>query len=246
MPSRVLINFIFTDIIVIIAIMGKDKIEAIKTWLGSGSINVFGPPFSGKDTQGQKLSYFLVGSFFSGGQILRESPVSENLKQKMLSGRLAPIDEYLHIVLPFLKQPEYNGKPIFLSAFGRWHGEEYAVEKALLSSEHTLKVVIFLALPEEEIWERYKAAEVLKDRGERRDDTKESLVTRIEEFKSKTLPVAEYYRQKGLLIEVNGNQSPEAVTKQIINKLYEFSRASASSDAEALEDRSPGVNPAST
>ena len=32
------------------------KIAKIKTWLGTGSINIFGLPMSGKDTQGIKLA----------------------------------------------------------------------------------------------------------------------------------------------------------------------------------------------
>ena len=48
-----------------------DKIETIKAWLGTGSINIFGLPMSGKDTQGIKLAETLGAKFLSSGMIIR-------------------------------------------------------------------------------------------------------------------------------------------------------------------------------
>ena len=50
-----------------------ENIERIKSWLGSGSINIFGMPFSGKDTVGTRLADVLDGKFLSSGAILREA-----------------------------------------------------------------------------------------------------------------------------------------------------------------------------
>ena len=47
------------------------KIELIKAWLGTGSINIFGLPMSGKDTQGLKLAEALDAKFLSSGLIIR-------------------------------------------------------------------------------------------------------------------------------------------------------------------------------
>ena len=48
-----------------------EKIATIKQWLGTGSINIFGLPMSGKDTQGIKLAEALNGKFLSSGMIIR-------------------------------------------------------------------------------------------------------------------------------------------------------------------------------
>ena len=49
----------------------EEKIETIKEWLGTGSINIFGLPMSGKDTQGIKLAETLGAKFLSSGLIIR-------------------------------------------------------------------------------------------------------------------------------------------------------------------------------
>jgi len=43
----------------------EEKIVAIKKWLGTGSINIFGLPMSGKDTMGIRLAEALGGKFLS-------------------------------------------------------------------------------------------------------------------------------------------------------------------------------------
>ena len=60
------------------------------------------------------------------------------------------------------------------------------------------------------------------DRGERKDDNDiETFRTRLEEFRTKTKPVLEHYKDLGILITVNGNQSREAVFNELVEKLYE-------------------------
>ena len=49
----------------------EEKLSIIKSWLGSGSINLFGLPMSGKDTQGIKLAEALDAKFLSSGMIIR-------------------------------------------------------------------------------------------------------------------------------------------------------------------------------
>ena len=49
----------------------EEKISKIKEWLGRGSINIFGLPMSGKDTQGVKLAETLGAKFLSSGMIIR-------------------------------------------------------------------------------------------------------------------------------------------------------------------------------
>jgi adenylate kinase len=206
-------------------VMDKDKIESIKRWLGAGSINIFGSPFSGKDTQGQRLKDYFGGVLIGGGDILRNSQTSEHLKEAMEAGQLAPRQEYLESVLPYLSQPDFVGKPLILSTIGRWDGEQEGVVQATEKSNHPLRVVLFLALNENEIWKRWQASKELQDRGPRADDDENSLKTRLEEYQHKTLPVIDYYRSKGLLFEINGNGTQDEVTADILEKLYELSRA---------------------
>ena len=62
---------------------------------------------------------------------------------------------------------------------------------------------------------------MLGDRRNRQDDKDlEVFRTRIQEFREKTIPVLQHYRSLGLLVEVNGDQSREAVFNEIVSKLY--------------------------
>lgn len=94
----------------------------LKAWLGSGSINIFGRPFAGKDTQGKKLAALFDATLLGGGDILRGSTMPERIKALMRTGELIPTDDYISIVLPYLSQPALAGKPLILSSVGRWHG----------------------------------------------------------------------------------------------------------------------------
>lgn len=199
-----------------------EQIKQIRKWLGAGSINLFGSPFAGKDTQGRQLSELLGAPVLGGGNILRNSEIPERVKKIMQSGGLIPTDDYLEIVLPYLSRPEFAGKPLILSAVGRWHGEEAGVLGATEASNHPLRLVVYLKLSESKAWDRWRAAHESGDRGQRVDDTEEAFGFRLQEFKDKTLPVIEFYRQKGLLEEVDGEADPETVTGRILAKLQEL------------------------
>ena len=197
-------------------------IAKVIDWLGAGSINIFGAPFAGKDTQAHRLAKALNASVIGGGDILRSHPDQEIIKKLMATGELFPTDYYLSIVVPFLSQPHLASKPLILSSLGRWHGEEETILKATARSGHPIKVVIFLEIDEDEIWRRFEAAEKQKNRGFRHDDDTQVLDVRLEEFRNKTMPVINFYRNNGLLVDINGMQSIEAVTKEITDRLDKF------------------------
>ncbi|NCQ54071.1 hypothetical protein COV88_02395 [Candidatus Saccharibacteria bacterium CG11_big_fil_rev_8_21_14_0_20_41_19] len=198
------------------------KISAIKHWLGSGSINIFGRPFSGKDVQGKRLADLLGGKLIGGGEILRHTP-SDNIKQHIDNGQLIPSNDYANIVLPYLSQTELSYKPLILSAVGRWHGEETDVINSLEQSNHQLKAVIYLDISNNDSYNRWLALRTHNDRLNRHDDTEEVLQTRFDEFQKKTMPVIDYYRDKGLLIEIDGTRTRDGVNDDIIQALYELS-----------------------
>lgn len=197
--------------------------QIIKRWLDSGSINIFGPQFAGKDTQGNYLvDIFDAAPLIGGGDILRNSVIPQHVKDIMNQGQLIPTKDYIEIVLPYLAQPAFAGKPLILSAVGRWHGEEEGVLKVTMESDHPLKAVIYMTLPEATIWERWLALEGPRNGGVRQDEAKHALEMRLKEFREKTLPVIDFYRDKGILVEVDGNQTREKVSADITSGLFSF------------------------
>jgi len=197
----------------------QKQIDAIRNWLGAGSINIFGRPFSGKDSQGVRLAELFDGNLVGGGEILRGGTMPDHIKEYMRTGKLIPSDDYVNIVLPYLNQSHLVDKPLILSSVGRWHGEEDGVIKALEQSNHPLKAVIYLDISGTESHNRWLAREINNDRLNRHDDTMEILNIRFKEFQEKTLPVLDYYKNLGILITVDGKGTRDEVTNNIIDSL---------------------------
>ncbi len=197
-----------------------DKISAIKTWLGTGSINIFGLPMSGKDTQGLRLAETLGAKFLSSGLIIRamEKETRQNLTG---GGNLVPTNLFFEWVLPYFERNDLRDFPLILSSIGRWSGEENQVISVAAGAGHEIKAAILLNISEADVENRFRAAETLNDRGERDDDKNlEIFKNRLQEFRTKTLPVLQHYKALGLLVEVNGDQLRDDVFTEIINKLY--------------------------
>jgi adenylate kinase len=197
----------------------NDETKKIADWLGFGSINIIGDPFSGKDTQGKILAKLFNGAIIGGGDILRSHNDPRGIEKIMARGELIPSDFFLSLILPYFSKPEFNDKPLILSSVGRSHGEEKTIMQAAADSGHPMKAVILLKLAETDVWRRFAAAQADHDRGNRADDQAEVLNNRLKEFSAKTTPVIEYYRDQGLLIEVDGAAPTEVVTKEILQGL---------------------------
>lgn len=207
------------------------KIAKIKNWLGTGSINLFGLPFSGKDTIGKKLAEALNAKLLSSGDILRKS-VDQASKQALRdrnSGKLTPTEEFRNIILPYFSLPALNDYPLVLSMVGRWIGEEQPTMEAARASGHPIKAVVLLNVSEAEVKSRWEAAQILQNRtgdpeeDKRADDkTMAILQTRFDEFNTKVMPVIQVYQKMGILIPVNARQNREEVFASVIDSLANF------------------------
>ena len=198
----------------------EEKIAAIKEWLGTGSINIFGLPMSGKDTQGVRLAEALGARLLSSGMIIREME-KETAQDLSSNGALIPTDTFYEWVLPYFGREDLKNSPLVLSSIGRWFGEENQVMASAEATGHKIAAVIVLNLSEEDVRERFAAAKLLGDRGDRADDKDEATFEkRLEEFRIKTAPVLMHYQTLGLLIPVDGDRSRDEVFTEIIDKLY--------------------------
>ena len=208
-----------------------EKLAAIKDWLGTGSINIFGLPMSGKDTVGVRLAEELGAKFLSSGLIIRamEKANREHITDR---GELAPTDLFFDLVLPYFDREELRESALVLSSIGRWKGEEDRVMKAAENSGHEIKAAVVLNVSEADVEERWKTVqsseEASRERGFRSDDhQKEVFQKRISEFREKTMPVVLKYKQLGLLVEVRADADRNTVYTSLVDALYNFSLASA-------------------
>jgi len=200
-------------------LLSSEHLALIKSWLKTGSINIFGLPFAGKDTHGGTLAKLLDAPLIGGGEILRSVTLTPELQETYDAGVLTPQDDYLRIVTPYLSKKEFEGKPLILSSVGRWIGEEEGILEATRLSGHPTKAVVYLHLAEEIVHQRWAKSQQKGDRGDRSDDAEHVLETRIQEFQQKTIPVIEQYRKKGLLIEINSDAEKHEVIECILARL---------------------------
>lgn len=204
----------------------EEKIEIIKNWLATGSIDIFGLPFSGKDTVGLRLAETLGAKFLSSGLILRAAENEDKeLAKELASGNLAPTETFLKVILPYFDRPELKNYPLVLSSVGRWSGEEYDVMAAAAEGGHEIKVVILLNISEDEAKKRWEASHVLADRGTRSDDREQSVLeNRINEFVEKTMPVINTYHERGTLIQIHATGDRDAIFNTVIDELVKFAQ----------------------
>ena len=210
--------------------MVEEKILQIKEWLGSGSINIFGLPMSGKDTVGRRLAAVLGGKFLSSGDILRQAAEQGTLTEK---GELTPKDKFKEIVLPYFYDDSFAGRPLMLSAIGRWDEEMEETMTAAAKSGHPMKAVLLLNVSEADVWLRWEAAQALGDRTGRADDkTKEIFKTRLMEFRNKTAMTMMKYQKLGLLIHVDADEDRETVFEGVVEALWQRSQLTSSHTPE--------------
>ena len=200
----------------------NEKLEKIKSWLGTGSLNIFGLPMSGKDTVGMRLAEDLQAKFLSSGIIIRAYEAEQN-EDMTGSGKLIPTNTFYDVILPYFSREELRNDSLVLSSVGRWSGEEDKIMEAAKAGGHEIKAVVMLDLTEEEVKNRFEAAKDLNDRGERADDANiEVFETRLAEFREKTMPVLNHYDELKMLVRVPAIGSRDEVYTNVIDRLVEF------------------------
>ena len=165
---------------------------------------------SGKSTQGNMLSEKFGVPYLSTGHIFRElakgkTKIGRYIKETMGAGYLIPDDKTIEIANKYLARPEYE-KGYILDGFPRTVGQAEAFKEKI-------DKVVYLRVSDEEALRR------LTGQGDRPDSTTEAIQRRIELFHELTEPVIHYYKEKGLLVEVNGEKPIEEVYQNIMSNL---------------------------
>lgn len=210
----------------------EEQLQTIKNWLGTGSINIFGLPMSGKDTVGVRLAEALGAKFLSSGIIVRALEKSTN-QDITGNGNLMPSNLFYDWVLPYFEKKELWEYPLVLSSIGRWEGEENQVMSVAKTSGHPIRAAVMLQLSEQDAIERWEAAKLLNDRGLRADDADPKVFqNRINEYREKTLPVLRHYQELGLLVPVKADVPRDQVFANVVEALAGFASRTGNFMAE--------------
>jgi adenylate kinase len=208
-----------------------------------------GGPGAGKGTQAKKLQNELGLPQVSTGDLFRENlknktELGQLAKQYMDQGELVPDEVTVGMVRERLSRPDTANGAIF-DGFPRTIAQAEALEELLAENSERVNVVPYIHVDRDLLLQRLsgrwtcpicgRVYHVLfnppeqpgvcdVDGGElyqRDDDTEETQRRRIEVYFEQTAPLLDYYRDKGLLVQIDGEQSIEEVYQALSQVITE-------------------------
>lgn len=211
------------------------------------NILFMGPPGAGKGTQAEKIVEEFHIPHISTGEAFRKAmqegtPLGKKAKEYVDQGLLVPDEITNGIVKERLAQDDCS-KGFLLDGFPRTIPQAEALDSMLVELGRTIDHVINLKVDRDLLLARLTGRRICKSCGstyhvlfnppqqegvcdkcsgelyQRPDDTEEKVGTRLDEYANKTAPLLDYYRNKGLLREVDGEQPIGQVTAEIFSLL---------------------------
>lgn len=167
---------------------------------------LFGPPGAGKGTQSQNLieQYQLI--HLSTGDLLRSeiaqgTQLGLEAKKLMDEGLLVP-DEVVIGMISNKLDANKAAKGFIFDGFPRTVAQAEALDQLLETKQSSISRMIALQVDDQELERRLLLRG--KDSG-RPDDANPAIIRkRIQEYNSKTAPVADFYKQQQKFISING------------------------------------------
>jgi adenylate kinase len=177
---------------------------------------LFGPPAAGKGTQAKRLVEQRGMVQLSTGDMLREAIASGSklgleCQAIMSRGELVSDAIVIALIEARLKEAEDAGGAIF-DGFPRTVPQAEALDAMLAKLGKKIDRVVRLKVDDAALMERI--AKRFADQG-RSDDNPDSFKVRLDAYNRNTAPLLPYYGDKGLLTEVDGMRSIEAVAVDI-------------------------------
>ncbi|MFG0334134.1 adenylate kinase [Roseimaritima sediminicola] len=175
-----------------------------------------GPPGAGKGTQCKRLTERLRIPHLSTGDMLRatlqqQSALGRQIASFINQGMLAPDYLVMRIAKKRLLEQDCQ-RGCLLDGFPRTIPQAQLLDEFLSNLGCRLDLVLHLHCPQEELVKRMLRRAMIEFRA---DDTAETIASRLRIFRTSTEPLLEYYRERGVLCDVDGMQSPEEVAQQI-------------------------------
>jgi adenylate kinase len=211
-------------------------------------IVMLGPPGAGKGTQAKQLAQRMNLVHVSTGDLFRDNLKNETelgvlAQQYMNKGELVPDDVTVRMVEERLSRPDCEEGAV-LDGFPRTPAQAEALDDLLAEMGSAVKVVPYIKVPDDVLVERLSgrwmspSGRVYHEKYnppkvkwiddidgsqlyQREDDKPETVRHRIEVYNEQTSPLISYYRDKGLLVEIDGTQSIELVTEDLTKAVEE-------------------------
>ncbi len=186
------------------------------------NIAIFGAPGAGKGTQSKYLAerYNLV--HLSTGDILRQEIANDTeigIKAKSIiaRGELVSDEIIVQIIEDKIKMnPNANG--FLFDGFPRTLVQAYILDGLLLRLNTSLTCMLSLEAPKEILYNRLISRAQVSGRT---DDTHEVVMFRLKEYEDKTIPVADFYKERKKYISIDGVGDIEEISERLNNAIEE-------------------------
>jgi adenylate kinase len=200
---------------------------------------LYGPPGSGKGTQAEKLHARFDIPHIATGDILRAevaagTPLGRQAQPIMARGDYVPDEIMIGIIRNRLAEPD-TARGFIMDGFPRTIPQAEALDALLRELEKTFDHVLYLKVETPDLVKRLSGrmtcpldqktyppgTTVCPVDGatliQREDDKPEAVKQRIDVYLSKTLPLLDYYRGRGLVSAINGVGTIEEITSRVLN-----------------------------
>jgi adenylate kinase len=181
---------------------------------------LMGPPGAGKSTQARRVAEHFKIPAISTGDILRAN-VSEGTSLGVEAKRFMDAGEYVPDEVTNLmvrnRIDEADAEPGFLlDGYPRTLAQLEELDGMIAYTGHRLDAAVALTVDEDEIVQRLLQRAQLEGRA---DDTEDVIRRRHEVYAEQTAPLIEVYRDRGILVEVDGSGDADEVTGRIFDAL---------------------------
>ena len=186
-------------------------------------IILLGPPGSGKGTQANFIQSKLSIPHLSTGDILRQSVKNETnlgnkVKNIMAKGELVSDDLVLDVIKERVSQSDCN-LGFILDGYPRNIAQAESLNIVLKDINRNIDRILFLDVDFAVLQSRIESRSKESNEEKRVDDTSEVLIKRLDEYKSQTAPLGEYYNDDKKFRKINGMNSISQVSLDIENFL---------------------------
>ena len=206
-----------------------------------------GPPGAGKGTQGPIIKDELCICHLATGDLLRDAvakgtELGKQAKDVMARGELVSDELVIGLFKESMNEPECE-RGMLLDGFPRTTVQAEKLDAMMKESGKKIDKVIEFKVDDDVLVERIEGRRIHKASGrsyhvkfnppkvegidditgeplmQRKDDTREALVTRLKAYHTQTTPILDYYRAQNSLITVNAMQKMPQVRAEIFKGL---------------------------
>jgi adenylate kinase len=172
------------------------------------------------------------------------TPLGQQARSYMDKGELVPDSVVIGMVKERISQPDCQEGGVLFDGFPRTADQAAALDEVLAEKSDSIDAVLNFHVPDEVLVKRLSGRRISKSSGtvyniyfnppkvegvddktgnadlyQRDDDKEETVARRLEVYREQTAPLIDYYRSKGLLHEIDGNQEMDTVKQAIMQAL---------------------------